>query len=69
MNAMPPLFTRLARAGLTLTHVEQAVGLEAFGKAAVRCASCPAKAACNRALRWRWLGLPFPSCPNNALFE
>lgn len=69
MSAMPPLFMRLARAGLTLTHVEQAVGLDALGRAAMRCRSCEARGACHRALRWGWLGVRFPSCPNRELFQ
>lgn len=55
-----PFFGMLQRHGLTLTQVEEAVGLDEVGQAVRRCAECAGRWECGR----RAL-----DCPNEWLFR
>lgn len=63
-----PFFGVLERRGLTLTQAEEIAGFHGVCEAARRCASCGARDACRRALRWGSLGFAAPPCPNAAFF-
>ena len=64
--AAPPFLKMLGRHGLTVKQAEEVAGFRGVAQAAERCAGCPAREACERALRWRWLRAP--ACPNASFF-
>lgn len=63
-----PFFGMLERHGISLVQAEEVAGFAALRDAAARCASCDAAEGCRRALRWPWLGLAAPRCPNRTFF-
>lgn len=55
-----PFFGMLERQGLTLTQVEEAVGINELSRAVRRCAHCTARSDCGRRAN---------CCPNEPLFR
>ena len=63
-----PFFARLKRHGITLVQAEEQAGFWGVGRMATRCATCAARDACRRELRWGWLPFARAQCPNAAFF-
>ena len=59
-RARLPFFNMLERRGLTLTQVEEAVGMNQLARALRRCAHCGTRQECGRHI---------VDCPNEPLFR